>query len=124
MARKGAGLVGGTCVGLKDELGVECRCTKKASGAMLRSSLSGHQQEDGEAWWKQAREAAARQAEKMGTDLDAMTTRQATAGKSPPWTSQIRRPATTVAQRGKLGRGHGVSDVSRVPYSRQREIET
>ena len=36
MARKGAGLVGGTCVGLKDELGVECRCTKKASGTRRR----------------------------------------------------------------------------------------
>ena len=75
MARKGAGLVGGTCVGLEDELGVECRCMKEANGTMLRSSLGGHRQKDGEAWRKQAWEAAARQAEQMGADLGAMKPR-------------------------------------------------
>ena len=75
MARKGAGLVGGTCVGLEDKLGMDCRCMKEASGTMLRSSPGGHRQKDGEAWRKQAREAAARQAEKMGADLGAMKTR-------------------------------------------------
>ena len=46
----------------------------------------------------------------MGAGLGAMTTRQATAGKTPAWTSQIRRLARTAGERGQLGCGRGISD--------------